>query len=112
MKLTYAVVFEQTPNNYSAYAPDVPGCVSTARTIDGMREMIREALACHIDLMLEDGDPIPEPRMSIRDAIAHHHEALAEYRQQEPDADDALTLSTTFELAEVDVRAPRPASTP
>ena len=31
MKLTYAVVFEQTPNNYGAYAPDVPGCISTAR---------------------------------------------------------------------------------
>ena len=31
MKLTYAVVFEQTPNNYSAYVPDVPGCVSTSK---------------------------------------------------------------------------------
>ena len=109
MKLTYAVVFEQTPNNYSAYAPDVPGCVSTARTLDGMREQIREALTCHIDLMLEDGDPLPEPRMSIQDAIAHHNEALAEFRRQEPDAADALMLSTSFELAEIEVRAPQAA---
>ena len=108
MKLTYAVVFEQTPNNYSAYAPDVPGCVSTAPTLDGMREMIREALTYHIDLMTEGGDPIPPPRMSIQDAIAHHTEALAEYRRQEPDEADALMLSTTFELAEVEVRAPQP----
>ena len=40
MKLTYAVVFEQTPNNYGAYVPDVPGCVSTGKTWDEMQAMI------------------------------------------------------------------------
>ena len=39
MKLTYAVVIEQTPNNYGAYAPDVPGCVSTGKTWDEMLAM-------------------------------------------------------------------------
>ena len=59
MKLRYAVVFEQTPNNYAAYVPDVPGCVSTGKTWDEMLAMIREALAFHIEAMLEDGEPLP-----------------------------------------------------
>ena len=77
MKLTYAVVIEQTPNNYAAYAPDMPGCISTAKTWDEMLAMIREALTVHIEFLIEDGDPVPEPTMSIDDAIAHHSEALA-----------------------------------
>ena len=78
MKLTYAVVFEQTPNNYGAYAPDVPGCISTADTWDEMLAMIREALTFHTEFLIEDGDPVPEPTMSIGDAIAHHSEAFSE----------------------------------
>ena len=107
MKLTYAVVIEQTPSNYAAYAPDVPGCVSTARSWDEMLAMIREALTVHIELLIDDGDPVPEPTMSIDDAIAHHSEALtetdeaslAEYR------DAAPTISTTFRLVEIEVPA-------
>ena len=55
---------EQTPNNYGAYAPDVPGCISTADTADEMLAMIREALTFHIEALVEDGDPVPEPTMS------------------------------------------------
>ena len=110
MKLTYAVVIEQTPNNYGAYAPDVPGCISTADTWDEMVRMIREALTVHIELLIEDGDPLPEPSMSIDDAIAYHSEALseadeeslAEYGEAPP------TLSTRFELVEIEVPALQP----
>ncbi len=77
MKLTYAVVIEQTPNNYAAYAPEVPGCISTAKTWDEMLAMIREALTVHIEFLIEDGDPVPEAMMSIDDAIAYHSKALA-----------------------------------
>ncbi len=45
MKLTYAIVIEQTPNNFGTYAPDVQGCISTAATPDEMPGNIREALA-------------------------------------------------------------------
>ena len=48
MKLRYAVVFEQTPNNYCASVPDVPGCVGAPDSRDEMQAMIREALAFHI----------------------------------------------------------------
>ena len=56
MKLIYAFVSEQTPNNYGAYAPDVPGCISTAGTPDQMLAMIHEALTFHIEALSEDGD--------------------------------------------------------
>ena len=111
MKLTYAVVFEQTPNNYCAYVPDVAGCVSTGGTWDEMQAMIREALAFHIEDLLEGGEPLPEPKMSIDEAIAYHNEpipedVLASYAEY---GDDTPTLSTRFELVEVEVPAPQAA---
>ena len=107
MKLTYAVVIEQTPSNYAAYVPDVPGCVSTAKNWDEMLAMIREALTLHIELMNEDGDAVAELTMSIDEAIAHHsevldgsdEESLVEYRDAVP------TISTTFCLVEIEVPA-------
>ena len=65
MKLTYAVAFEQTPNNYCAYVPDLPGCISAGKTWDEMLAMIREAVAFYIEGMYEDGDPIPPPQLSV-----------------------------------------------
>ncbi len=111
MKLTYAVVFVQTPKNYAAYAPDVPGCISTGKTWEEMQEMIREALTFHIGDTLEQGEPLPEPKMSIEEAIAYHSEPLtqdvmetyAEFGEPVP------TLSTTFQMVEVEVATPRAA---
>ena len=100
MKLTYAVVFVQTPNNYGAYVPDVPGCVSVGDTWDEMQAMIREALAFHIEDLLESGEPLPEPKMSIDDAIAYHNEPIPEdvLESYAEYGDDTPTLSTRFEL--------------
>ena len=105
MKLTYAVVIEQTPSNYCAYAPEVPGCISTADTPDEMIAMIREALTFHIEELIDGGDPVPTPSMSVEEAIAYHSRVLA-------DADAAvqaeygkapLTLSTRFENVEIEI---------
>lgn len=57
----YTVVFEKTPNNYSAYLPDLPGCVATGETREEVERNIREAVAFHLDGMREEGLPIPEP---------------------------------------------------
>ena len=110
MKLNYAVVVEQTPNNYGAYVPDVPGCVSTGKTWEEMQAMIREALTFHIEDLLEQGEPLPAPKRSIEEAIAYHSEALAEYDEQDmvEYGDDIPTLSTRFEWVEVEVEAPAP----
>lgn len=62
--MKYAVVIERTPNNYSAYVPDLPGCVATGRTRDEVARQIHEAIAFHLDGMREDGLPIPEPKTS------------------------------------------------
>ena len=64
MTLEYAVVYEQTPNNYSAYVPDLPGCVSTGHTLKEVQENIREAITFHIESLREYGEPVPEPRAS------------------------------------------------
>ena len=111
MKLTYAVVFVQTPNNYCAYAPDVPGCISTGNTLDEMQEMMREALTFHIEDTLEQGEPLPEPKMSIEDAIAYHSEPLEEYalKSYAEFGEPVPSLSTTFQMVEVEIRTPRAA---
>lgn len=49
------------PSNYSAWSPEVLGCVATGDTIDECVEEMRGALAGHLDLMREDGEAIPEP---------------------------------------------------
>jgi predicted RNase H-like HicB family nuclease len=59
--MRYAVIIEKGPNNYSAYVPDLPGCVSVGDTLEEVKAMIREAIDFHIDGMLEDGLPIPKP---------------------------------------------------
>ena len=109
MKLTYAVVIEQTSNNYGAYAPDVPGCISTAETPDEMLENIREALAFHIDGLVRSGDFGPVPAMSIDDAIAYHGEALADADAELPaeGGGATATLSTRFETVEVEISTPQ-----
>ncbi|HEX5505811.1 MAG TPA: type II toxin-antitoxin system HicB family antitoxin [Thermomicrobiales bacterium] len=63
--LTYAVVIEWGPHNYSAYVPDLPGCVSTGKTAEETIRNIRAAMAGHLAVMREYGDPIPEPRTRV-----------------------------------------------
>ncbi len=57
----YAVVVERGPNNYSAYVPDLPGCITTGKTLEDVERNIREAIELHLEGMVEDGEPIPEP---------------------------------------------------
>lgn len=63
--MRYAVVIEKTESNYSAYVPDVPGCVATGSTIKEAENEIRDAIKFHIDGMKEDGLPIPVPSSSV-----------------------------------------------
>jgi predicted RNase H-like HicB family nuclease len=59
--MKYVVIIEKGPDNLSAYVPDLPGCVSTGRTIDEVLQNIREAVEGHLEVMREYGDTIPEP---------------------------------------------------
>ena len=55
------VIFEKATSNYSAYSPDLPGCIATGSTRKEAEENIREAISLHIEGLKEDGLPIPEP---------------------------------------------------
>jgi predicted RNase H-like HicB family nuclease len=59
--LRYIVVYEQTPNNWGAYVPDLPGCVAVADTREEVRGLIREAIVFHLEGILLDDEPIPDP---------------------------------------------------
>ena len=59
--MEYAIVIEQTPRNFSALAPDLPGCATGATRDDVIAEM-RAAIAFHIESLLEHREPVPAPR--------------------------------------------------
>lgn len=59
--MRYAIVIEKANGNYSAYAPDLPGCISTGDTVEAVEHNMREAIQFHLDGLREDGLPIPEP---------------------------------------------------
>ena len=59
--MRYAVVIEQATGNYSAYVPDLPGCIATGQTLCEVESEISEAIAFHIEGMVEDGLPVPQP---------------------------------------------------
>jgi predicted RNase H-like HicB family nuclease len=66
--MRYAVVIEQADGNYSAYVPDLPGCVATGETVLAVESEIREAIRFHIDGLKADGLPVPGPT-SIADYV-------------------------------------------
>ena len=61
MSAKYAVIFERAENNWAAYAPDLPGCMTTGRTLEETKVNIREAIHGHLETMRAYGDPIPAP---------------------------------------------------
>jgi predicted RNase H-like HicB family nuclease len=65
MKKRYAIVMEKAAHNYAAYVPDLPGCVSTGKTIEDVDRNIRQAIAGHLQVMREVGEPIPEPSTAV-----------------------------------------------
>ena len=63
--MKYAVVIEKAEGNYSAYVPDLPGCVATGTTVEEVEAEIREAITFHIEGMREDKLPVPEPTSQV-----------------------------------------------
>jgi predicted RNase H-like HicB family nuclease len=63
--MRYAIVIEKAEGNYSAYVPDLPGCVSTGATVAETEKSIREAIAFHLDGMREDGMSVPLPSSHV-----------------------------------------------
>jgi predicted RNase H-like HicB family nuclease len=63
--MRYAVVIENPGSNYSAYVPDLPGCVATGGTLIETEAAIREAIVFHLEGLREDGSPIPPPSSRV-----------------------------------------------
>jgi len=60
--MRYAIVIEHGETSYGAYVPDLPGCVAAAETREEVVKLIREAIKQHIELLREEGLPVPQPR--------------------------------------------------
>ena len=101
MTLEFAVICAKGPRNYSAYVPDLPGCVFTASTWEELQETASRAIEFHIEGMLENGDPVPEAPMTFTQALDHHIRTLEEHG--EPAHNSPTTVSTVA----VDVEMPR-----
>jgi predicted RNase H-like HicB family nuclease len=63
--MRYAIVIEKAENNYSAYVPDLPGCIATGATREETETLIREAIEFHLAGMREDGVPTPQPSSQV-----------------------------------------------
>ncbi len=59
--MNYVAVLEQGPRNWSAYVPDLPGCVAAGATREETERLIQEAIEFHVEGLLLDGTPLPEP---------------------------------------------------
>ncbi len=70
--MRYAIVIEKAEGNFSAYVPDLPGCIATGGTVKEVESQIREAIEFHLEGMREDGTPIPPPasRVEYVDIVA------------------------------------------
>jgi predicted RNase H-like HicB family nuclease len=66
--MRYAIVIEKANGNYSAYVPDLPGCVATGKSVKAVESEIRDAIRFHIDGLKQDGLPVPGPT-SIADYV-------------------------------------------
>lgn len=62
MTMNYLIVVEQTNTGYSAYSPDLPGCVATGKTREEVERNMREAIEFHLDGLREEGYDIPQPQ--------------------------------------------------
>ena len=63
--MRYAIVIENAGSNYSAYVPDLPGCIATGETVAEIGRLIREAIEFHLDGLRADGTPIPPPSSRV-----------------------------------------------
>jgi predicted RNase H-like HicB family nuclease len=62
--MKYLIVIEPTNTGFSAYSPDLPGCVSTGKTREECESNMHEAIAFHLDGLRQEGEPVPKPASS------------------------------------------------
>ena len=63
--MKHTAVIEKTPTGYSAYLPDLPGCVAAADTLAETKALIQQAAAYHLEMLRANGDPTPQPQTAV-----------------------------------------------
>ena len=110
MKLTYAVIMLEGPNNWGAYVPDVLGCTSSGRSLDEQRSRIKEALEGHLDDWEKTRLPFPWPKCKTpEEALAadavFDAELAAEYPDDPTDEEEGWSPPIA-EMIEIEVNIP------
>ncbi|MDE2940323.1 MAG: type II toxin-antitoxin system HicB family antitoxin [Chloroflexota bacterium] len=105
MNVRYVVVYQESANNYCAFLPDFPGCVSAGQTWQEIQGIVREALEFHIEGMIQHGDTLPTKPMTLREAVAYHNEPLTEGERETlaEFGEVSPNLSTTFGMVQVEI---------
>jgi predicted RNase H-like HicB family nuclease len=67
MSQRFAVIFERAEHNWAAYVPDLPGCITTGKTLEDTERNIQEAVRGHLAVLREFGEPVPEPTSIARE---------------------------------------------
>jgi predicted RNase H-like HicB family nuclease len=62
----YAIVIEKTRTGFSCYAPDLPGCIASAKTKKQVERLMAEAIALHIESLREHGNRVPQPKTAVQ----------------------------------------------
>ena len=65
MTREYAVIYERSTSGWSAWLPDLPGCVAAGESREQVEQLIREATVAHIESLREHGEPVPEPSSTV-----------------------------------------------
>jgi predicted RNase H-like HicB family nuclease len=68
--MKYLVIYEKTATGYSAYAPDLPGCITTGPTLEETERLMKQAIEFHLEGLREDGLPSPAPTTTADYIIA------------------------------------------
>ena len=63
--MRYLVVYEREGRSFGAHVPDLPGCVAVPTSLPRVKKLIREAIAMHVEDMVDRGERLPEPSIEI-----------------------------------------------
>jgi len=66
----YFVIYDKTGTGFSAYVPDLPGCIATGATLDDTKAIMRQAIELHLEGLQADGTPVPQPATVAAEEVA------------------------------------------
>ena len=105
--MRYMVVVEKPPRNYSAFSPDVPGCIATGATLEEVATLMREGIGYSLEESIEDGEPLPKPTawaIDVKGYAVPIHKTPNGYRAEPPDLFPVVAAADTRKRVEALIR--------